>query len=140
MAQQPAAKPQTTEAKPNKGGQGQAQGGENGKAKGKGQKNGKGNGQGQANKNLKTLNIKTSAQCGMCQSTLEQGLMGVTGVHEAKLNLPSRQLRLRYDPNVIDPKTLELAVQSLGYDANDKAANPAAYEALPACCKKGGGH
>ena len=40
-----------------------------------------------------------------------------------------------YNASVIDIKTIENTIASIGYDANDTPADPVVYEKLDLCCK-----
>ena len=88
-----------------------------------------------------TQMIKTpTIQCGMCQKTIEMGLKKVSGVTSSNVDLREKITKVVYDIKKTDQNTIEKAIANLGYQANEIIANPNAYEALPACCKIGGGH
>lgn len=94
--------------------------------------------QGTAKADIQTCQVQTSAQCGMCQTRIEEALMKVKGVKTAQLDLQSNLVAVKYDATQTSPDNLRKAIAAAGYDADKVAANPAAYEKLPACCKKGG--
>ena len=85
------------------------------------------------------VSVKT-IQCGMCQKTIEQGLSKVKGVKTIRVSLDDKMTHVTHDPQVIDLAGIEEEISKLGYQANETPADPAAYEALPGCCKAGGGH
>ncbi|MEE3204090.1 MAG: heavy-metal-associated domain-containing protein [Candidatus Neomarinimicrobiota bacterium] len=85
------------------------------------------------------VSVKT-IQCGMCQKTIEQGLSKVRGVKNTRVSLDDKMTHVTHDPQVIDLAGIEEEISKLGYQANETPADPAAYEALPGCCKVGGGH
>lgn len=87
-----------------------------------------------------TAIIKTSAQCGMCETTIENACKNVDGVSLADLDVTTAKLKVKYDPAKINLDQIRQIVANVGYDADGVAANAKAYETLPACCKKGGGH
>jgi mercuric ion binding protein len=92
-----------------------------------------------SSKNLVTLTestITTSAQCGMCKTSIENKVKGLQGVHSAKLNMTSKELKVKHDPTAISLSEIEMAISSIGYDANNIPANTAVYDKLPLCCKK----
>ena len=82
--------------------------------------------------------VKT-IQCGMCQKTIEQGLSKVKGVKTIRVSLDDKMTHVTHDPQVIDLAGIEEEISKLGYQANETPADPVAYEALPGCCKVGGG-
>ena len=85
-----------------------------------------------------TVVIQTSAQCGMCKKTIESGLASLQGFESAVLNLSSKKVRVRYYRNQTNADAIRRKIAAVGYDADAVAADPKAYEALPACCQKGG--
>ena len=91
--------------------------------------------------------IKTpTVQCDMCKKTIEDLLRRYDGVLSVnvKLNKDStkRETVVKYLTDRVNEETLKAAIANAGYDANEIAANPESYKALPKCCKKpedGGG-
>lgn len=90
------------------------------------------------NKKSETVVIQTSAQCGTCKTTIEKALKKTKGVKKATLDLDTQKVMVKYNPKKITPNQIRKAINNAGYDADQLPANPAAYNALPACCKKGG--
>lgn len=84
------------------------------------------------------IKIQTSAQCQMCKDRIEGGLSFEKGIKSAILNLEDKVLTVKFRTGKTDADKIKKAVSKLGYDADDVAADPEAYEKLPACCKKGG--
>ena len=84
---------------------------------------------------LKTVKIQTSAVCGMCKDRIEGALAGVDGVAEARLDMTTKKLRVKYDDAKLSEASLRAVVASLGYAADDVARDEAAFAKLPACCK-----
>jgi outer membrane receptor for ferrienterochelin and colicin/copper chaperone CopZ len=82
-----------------------------------------------------TVTINTSAQCGMCKTTIETKLRKTKGVHSVSLNIETKALTIAHDHDT-DIDALRKAVSALGYDADQVAGDAKAYEKLPACCKK----
>ena len=85
------------------------------------------------------ISVRT-IQCGMCQKTIEEGLESVKGVKSVQVSLADKVARVTYDPTVVDLASMVTTISKLGYQANEVLADPVAYEALPGCCKIGGGH
>lgn len=85
---------------------------------------------------IEKVSIKVeSAQCGMCASTIEDALNSVDGVRKAEVDLDSKEARVEFLAAKADLGRLEIAITKAGYDANEKKADPEAYEKLDACCK-----
>ncbi|MBN2175787.1 MAG: heavy-metal-associated domain-containing protein [Bacteroidales bacterium] len=87
---------------------------------------------------FKEIEIKTSAQCEMCKERIEKNMAFEKGVKDVVLDLETKVLTIKYRSDKTDPGKLKKAVSKIGYDADDVAADPKAYEKLPDCCKKGG--
>jgi copper chaperone CopZ len=98
-------------------------------------------------KAIVTAKISTpTVQCEMCKKTIEDLLKRYDGVLSVnvKLNKDStkREVVVKYLTDRVNEETLKAAIANAGYDANEIAANPESYKALPKCCKKpedGGG-
>ena len=76
-----------------------------------------------------------SIQCGSCVRTVEKSLRAVKGVETARVNLKKKTATVTYIPATTTLAQLEEAISKSGYSANDKKADPAAYEKLDECCK-----
>ncbi len=94
----------------------------------------------QAQSSNDTLRIETSAICGMCKTRLESELGFLRGLKSAALNLDSKLLTVVYNSKKLSPAAIRSKISSLGYRADSVAANPKAFEALPACCQAEGMH
>jgi periplasmic mercuric ion binding protein len=98
-------------------------------------------------KAMQTVKLSTpTVQCDMCKKTIEDLLKRYDGVLSVavKLNKDSskRETTIKYLTDRVNEETLKAAIANAGYDANEIAANPESYKALPKCCKKpedGGG-
>lgn len=82
--------------------------------------------------------IQTSAQCGLCKERIEKELAFTKGVRYANLDLKNKKVTVRYQTTKTTPDKIRDVISKTGYDADKVAADPVAYEKLPACCKKGG--
>lgn len=89
---------------------------------------------------LAIAKIKTSAVCDMCKETLEKTMAYEKGVKESNLDVDSKILTVTFDPKKTDLNKIRLAISKAGYDADNVAADPKAYDNLHACCKKDGHH
>ena len=75
----------------------------------------------------KECQIKTSAHCGSCKTTIEKGLNKASGVESSALNLEDKVVTVKYDPSRTDPDKLKDVVASLGYNAD-------IVKATESCC------
>lgn len=90
------------------------------------------------NKNeVKKVEIKTSAVCDMCKTTLEKGMAYEKGVKKSELDVKTKMLTVWYRADKTSEEKLRKAVTQIGYDADSLAADERAYERLDPCCKKG---
>lgn len=91
-----------------------------------------------AQKKVQEVVIQTSAECGSCKDRIESKLNYVKGIKFAELDVPSKELTVKFKTKNISLKEIKEMVVGLGYQADEMVANDAAYEALPTCCKVGG--
>lgn len=85
-----------------------------------------------------TLEIATSAQCGMCKETIEKAMAYERGVKDFELDLSNKVLTVVYKTKRTDADEIRKAVSDVGYDADEVKADERAYSKLPTCCKKPG--
>ena len=83
-----------------------------------------------------TVKIKTSAQCGMCKTAIEEALAFEKGVKSSELDLETKEVTVQYKGGKTSPEKIRKAICSIGYDADGVKANERAYSKLPGCCKK----
>ncbi len=76
-----------------------------------------------------------SIQCGMCQNTIEKGLMKTAGITSVKVDLDTKTAEIAYESSKLQVQQIEKVVTDLGYWANDKPANEKAYSNLHGCCQ-----
>ena len=89
---------------------------------------------------IQTAVVMTSAQCGMCKTTIEGALKGKDGIKWVVLEPETQKLSVKFDTRKISLDQIRQAVADVGYDADDVKAQVETYNSLPACCKKDGGH
>ncbi len=87
-------------------------------------------------KKVEIIKIKTSAVCSQCKDRIEQGMAYVKGIRDVTLDIDSKIATIKYSTSKTTPGDIRKAISKLGYDADDVPADKAAYEKLPACCKK----
>jgi len=76
-----------------------------------------------------------SAQCGTCATAITKALKGVEGVEKAEVDIKAKTASVSFLPAKTNLASLEDAITKVGYTANDKKADPKAYEKLDECCK-----
>lgn len=84
------------------------------------------------------ITIQTSAVCGSCKARIEKALKATDGVMEASLNLETKKVKVKYNPDKLSENQVRLAITNAGYDADDMKADKTAYNQLPGCCQGGG--
>nr|AOE12592.1 putative MerP [uncultured bacterium] len=94
-------------------------------------------GMGEGDKDIQKTEIKTSAVCDHCKERLDKALKEVEGLKYAFLDLKTFNLKVKYDAEIISLDEIRTLVSKIGYDADDVPANPASYDKLDGCCKKG---
>jgi copper chaperone CopZ len=84
----------------------------------------------------KTVVIKSSVICGSCKARVERGLTAIEGVEGVTVDLNSKNVKVKYNPDKISEQQIRLAIANMGYDADDMKKDEAAYAKLPMCCQK----
>lgn len=76
-----------------------------------------------------------SIQCNSCVRAVQKALRSVKGVESARVDLKKKVATVTYVSATTSIAELETAITAVGYDANDKKADPEAYAKLDECCK-----
>lgn len=84
---------------------------------------------------VKTVKIQTSAVCEMCKDRIEAGLNALDGVMEARLDLATKKVKVKFDDKQQSEASLRLALTKMGYGADEIAPDAEAFKSLPGCCK-----
>jgi len=91
-----------------------------------------------AQKKVETVQIQTSAECGMCKDRLEEKLNYTKGIVFAELHVESKILTVRFKTKKISLDQIKNIVSQIGYDADEVKAIPEAVQKLSKCCQPGG--
>ena len=84
-----------------------------------------------------TTKISTpTVQCEMCKKRIEEVLKRYDGVLTVNVNYRKKETTVKYLTDRTNEEIIKTAIANAGYDANEIAANPDAYQILPKCCKK----
>ena len=84
----------------------------------------------------KTVEISLpTIQCGSCIRTIDKALDKIGGVVNTDIDVENKKALITYDDTKTDVAKIEDAISSAGYDANEKKADPVAYNKLHTCCK-----
>lgn len=86
---------------------------------------------------FETVEIQTSAICGMCKERIEGDLAFERGVRKVELYDDTKIVTIEFRTSRTDADKLRKAISKLGYDADDVVADQEAHDRLPACCQKG---
>ena len=84
------------------------------------------------------VEIKTSAVCGMCKSTIERDLAFEKGVKSSTLDLDTKILTVEFNGNRTSPDKIRTRITKIGYNADSLKRDAKAYAKLPMCCQDGG--
>lgn len=94
-------------------------------------------------KPVQTVKINTpTVQCDLCKNRIESYLKRYDGVLNVNVNYKKKETTVKFISDRTNEEVIKTAIANAGYDANEIAATPDAYKALPKCCKKpedGGG-
>jgi len=82
--------------------------------------------------------IETSSECGACKKRIEEKLNYTAGIKFAELDVPTKELTVRFSTKKISLAEIKKIISEIGYDADEVKANPTSVKKLPACCKPGG--
>ena len=83
-----------------------------------------------------TIKIKTSSQCEQCKKRLENSLSFEKGVKSIVLDIDTKEITVKYNPQKTNAEKLKIAISKTGYDADEIPADKKAYDKLPSCCQK----
>lgn len=90
--------------------------------------------------NQERVAIKTSSQCGSCETIMREALSSLEGVDRASLDIETQVLTVIYLPTKVGVSDIKKTISEAGYDADELKANPEVHNNLPGCCQQDGGH
>ena len=73
--------------------------------------------------------------CGMCKKTIETAALSLSGVINADWDKQTKQIKLIYDPQIVDLMSIHQAIANSGYGTELVENNMDSYDNLPLCCK-----
>ena len=73
--------------------------------------------------------------CGMCKKTIETAALSLSGVTNADWDKQTKQIKLVYDPQIVDLMSIHQAIANSGYGTELVENNMDSYDNLPLCCK-----
>ena len=73
--------------------------------------------------------------CGMCKKTIETAALSLSGVTNADWDKQTKQIKLIYDPQIVDLISIHQAIANSGYGTELVENNMDSYDNLPLCCK-----
>lgn len=84
----------------------------------------------------KVVTIKTSVICGSCKMRVEKALQATDGVDAVSVDLDTKNVKVKYNPEKLSENQIRLVIANLGYDADDMKKDETAFTKLPQCCQK----
>ena len=93
-------------------------------------------GQAQDRKKLESVSIHTSVVCGTCKKTIEEELIFAKGVKQVEVDVEANTIHVDFDPRKTDADGVRVAVNRIGYQADELPADPKAFGSLPECCQR----
>jgi copper chaperone CopZ len=85
---------------------------------------------------VEKLIFKSSTVCKTCKNAIESTLQKMDGVLISLVNLSTKNVSVKYNPEITNPDKIKEAILKLGYNFNDEKPSKEDYEKLPSCCKK----
>ena len=85
------------------------------------------------NKNAKA-SFEVDGVCMMCKERIEKAAIKSKGVKSAIWNVETHELKLIYDENKIDLKTIKQNIANVGHDTKEIKASDEAYNSVHPCC------
>ena len=85
-------------------------------------------------KNAK-LTLDVDGVCEMCKKRIETACIKTKGVKSAVWNVDTHELKLIYNENKTDVKTIKKSIVAVGHDTEGMKASVEAYNNLHGCCK-----
>ena len=73
--------------------------------------------------------------CGMCKKTIETAALSLSVVTNADWDKQTKQIKLIYDPQIVDLMSIHQAIANSGYGTELVENNMDSYDNLPLCCK-----
>ena len=84
-----------------------------------------------------TIKTNASLNCDKCANRFKENVPFFKGVSNYEYNKATGVLTISYNASKTSPDQLRQQISKLGYNADNVAADAAAREKLPACCKGG---
>ncbi|WP_397362387.1 heavy-metal-associated domain-containing protein [Olleya sp. R77988] len=83
----------------------------------------------------KRASLEVDGVCGMCKSRIEKACFKTKGVKSAVWSIETHELKLIFDENKTDLKTIESNIAAVGHDTKEIKASDEAYDGIHGCCK-----
>lgn len=88
----------------------------------------------QAQTTVKTVTISVKGNCDECKERIENAA-DIKGVKNSVWDEKKQAITVIYDSKKVTVEQIEQAIARSGHKTAHVPADPAAYKALPACCK-----
>ncbi len=77
--------------------------------------------------------------CDKCKDIITEALKKIDGVGDFTIDSDRGVIKIKFDMSKTDISKIETGISAVGFDANDKKADPEAFKKLDDCCKQPGG-
>ena len=79
--------------------------------------------------------IQTNGVCSKCEALFKENVPYFKGVKDYAYDPKTAKMTITYDSKKTNPDLLRQQISTLGYNADNVKADPAARAKLPACCQ-----
>jgi copper chaperone CopZ len=86
-------------------------------------------------KDLKEVQIQTSAQCLECKVRIEEKLLYSKGIKYATLDDRTKIVTVGYSSKKLTEAQIKQFIAETGYDADEVKATKEGFDKLPMCCR-----
>ena len=85
-------------------------------------------------KNAKA-SLEVDGVCLMCKARIEKACLATKGVKSANWDVKTHELKLFFDENKTNLKTIKKNIVAVGHDTKELKATDEAYASVHPCCK-----
>ncbi|MBI3521400.1 MAG: heavy-metal-associated domain-containing protein [Bacteroidetes bacterium] len=87
-----------------------------------------------AQSTVKTATFSVKGNCGECKERIENAA-DIKGVKNCVWDEAKKTVTVTYNSDKVTQEQIEKAIAKSGHATQNQKVDPAAYKALPACCK-----
>ncbi len=79
------------------------------------------------------LNVP-DVSCGHCERTIRKALQPIPGLAQVEVEIPQRQVKVKFDESLVDIQTIRKVLEREGYPVESKTAKPLKKVGGGCCC------